>query len=134
MKPLLGIVGVEPEVLEQAADVLDYELKDQYGGVNAVGLVLIRTEEELREFEAGSLVLYRKQARRRLDRFEYVHDGERVELVQETLFLGDPGGANGGEAEGALAMPQTQPPSAGSTPARPGDPRVQAEEAATDQP
>lgn len=91
MKPLLGVTldhRVQGMVtLPQVEEICNAALAREFRNTDAVSLTLIASEEELREFEAGSLVLYRKRPRRQGNRYVYERDGERVELVQEELKL-----------------------------------------------
>lgn len=93
MKPVLA-VEVLPEqnatTLQDAVDYLEASVErlNSALGQPVVSLKLLTTGEELRQYEAGELVLYRKPTtRRRGDKIIYEKDGERVTLQQERLPL-----------------------------------------------
>jgi hypothetical protein len=96
VRPLLGVqlrepdpdsgMAVEPgEVWEELA----HHAEDRWHGL--VELVMLNTEDELKAFQAGHLVLYRKPVRRRAptDVSYRRPDGTVVEREQTTLF-GEP--------------------------------------------
>lgn len=93
MKPVLAVEVLPGQHALTLEDVVEY-LNEQVDGLNdSVGqtvasIRLIRSGEELRQYEAGELVLYRKPKSRRVgDRIVYEKDGQRFELEQERLNL-----------------------------------------------
>ena len=96
MKPVLGIaiqegLAVEPEYV---AEVCQQRLDREFGllGEQACYVRLLSTDDELRAWQAGELVLYRKPARRHGNTIVYRdHGGHEVKLEQETIFKDEAG-------------------------------------------
>lgn len=93
MKPVLAIEVYPGEHAISLQDVVEY-LEENLAGLNdsmgqpVASVRLLSTGEELRKYEAGELVLYRKPTTRRTgDKIVYERDGQRVELRQERLEL-----------------------------------------------
>ena len=87
MRPLLGLV-VSPEVdVEELVDVFQH-YADHEWGEGHVGLQLLTAEAELRDFQAGHIVLYRKPVRRQssTDLSYRRADGTVIKREQTTLF------------------------------------------------
>jgi hypothetical protein len=88
MKPVLALTIDSEVITVQPGTVADYinAYLDREFGEGSVSIRLLSTEDELRLWEAGQLVLYRKPARRFGNTIVYEKNGRRVELVQETAF------------------------------------------------
>lgn len=93
MKPLLAVEVVATDTGVTVEDAYQYveesvERLNASLGTPTVKVRLLKTGEELRQYEAGELVLYRKPTTRRMgDKIVYERNGERVELKQERLNL-----------------------------------------------
>jgi hypothetical protein len=91
VKPVLAF-RIHPEVPldpEYVADLINMAMDREFGrgGVpEVVSVRLLSTEEELRSYMAGDLVLYRKPARRQGNVIEFERDGVRHRLEQTTAF------------------------------------------------
>ncbi len=89
MKPLLALVSDQRVALDAdyAADLINRALDREFGN-ELVHVALLTTPEDLRGYEAGDLILYRKPAhRRRGDKIVYNRDGTEVHLEQSRLPL-----------------------------------------------
>lgn len=93
MKPVIAVEVLPGGHGTSLQDVVDY-LEDSVGRLNSAfdtpvaHIRLLRDGEELRQYEAGELVLYRKPKSRKVgDRIVYEKDGQRHELQQERLPL-----------------------------------------------
>ena len=93
MKPLLAVEVIAPDTGVTLEDAFDYveqsvEKLNTSLGQPTVTVRLLTNGEELRQYEAGELVLYRKPTTRRTgDKIVYERDGQRIELKQERLNL-----------------------------------------------
>lgn len=87
MKPVLGITVASRLALDAdyLTDLLNRALDREFGS-ELVSVRLLDSEEELRRFQAGELVLYRKPARRRGNTIIYRKDGQEHELEQTVAF------------------------------------------------
>jgi hypothetical protein len=86
VKPLLGVAGAVDD-LGELVEVCNEAIRANYGEETDVTVTALASEPELRAFEAGELVLYKRPPRRRGNKIMYVRDGEKVELEQITLSL-----------------------------------------------
>jgi len=89
MRPLLAIVLTEDAAvtLDDVLDVFQH-YADHEWGEGVVGLQLLTSEPELRDFQGGHIVLYRKPVRRRssTDVSYRRPDGTVIQRTQTTLF------------------------------------------------
>ena len=87
MKPVLAI-SVAPGMAldnEYLGDILNRALDREFGA-ELVSVRLLTEPDELRAYEAGEMVLYRKPARRVGNTIVYRKDGEERRLEQLTAF------------------------------------------------
>lgn len=91
MKPVIAF-EIDPDAPEVTPALVAEVCRDatnhwfEFNGKRMVAVRLLKTEEELRAYQAGELVLYRKPERRHDDTIIYEKGGERIELKQERLF------------------------------------------------
>lgn len=89
MRPLIGVViGPEADLsVEELAERIHELLAEDYANAH-VGIQLLATEEELRAFQAGHIVLYRKPVKRAssTDVSYRRPDGSVIRREQQTLF------------------------------------------------
>lgn len=89
MRPVLAI-SVHPSLgasldREYLADLLNRALDREFGS-ELVSVRLLTEPEDLRAYEAGEMVLYRKPARRQGNTITYRKDGEEHRLEQIVAF------------------------------------------------
>ncbi len=93
MKPLLAL-HVHPDAPDLTpaylADLINEKMDREFarsGVRELVSVRLLANVEDLRAYEAGEMVLYRKPARKVGDRIVYERNGQRIELEQTRLAL-----------------------------------------------
>jgi hypothetical protein len=93
MRPLLAL-HVHPDLNlvtpDLVADLVNAYLDREFGRVGPVrepvSVRALHSVEDLRAYQAGEMVLYRKPARKVGDRYVYEKDGVRTELQQLKAF------------------------------------------------
>lgn len=90
MKPVLGIT-VHPQIHaaldgDYLTDLLNRALDREFGAGEFISVRLLTTEDDLRAYQAGELILYRKPARRRGNTITFRKDGREHRLEQTVAF------------------------------------------------